>query len=91
MVTAFTRRLFRGFCIKHYIKLKYGTLYNHTPISLVERGVRTLNENLLTNIKAGERFSKALDLSQVVMRKTPYTRLKKSAFVLRPKTEHGNT
>ena len=54
--TAFTGRLFRYFCRKHYIKLIYGTPYIHTPTGLVERGVRTLEENLLTNIKAGERF-----------------------------------
>ena len=61
--TAFTGRLFRDFCKKHYIKLLYGTPYIHTPIDLVERGVRTLKENLLTNLTAGERFGKALDMS----------------------------
>ena len=74
--TAFTGRLFRDFCKKHYIKLIYGTPYIHTPTGLVERGVRTLKENLLTYIKAGERFGKALDISLDVMRKTPHTRLK---------------
>ena len=71
--TAFTRRLFRNVCKEHYIKLIYGTPYIHTPTGLVERGVRTLKENLLTNIKAGERLSKALDLSLDVMRKTPHS------------------
>ena len=56
--------------------------------------MRTLNENLLTNIKAGERFGKALDLSLDVMRKTPYTRLRKSAIELhygrKPNTEISN-
>ena len=52
--TAFTGRLFRGFCKKHYFNLIYGTLYIHTPTGLVERGLRTVKENLLTNIKAGE-------------------------------------
>ena len=80
--TAFTGRLFRDFCKKHYIKLIYGTQYIHTPIGLVQRGVRTLKENLLTNIKAEERFGKALDMSLDVMRKTPHTRLKKAAFEL---------
>ena len=47
---AFTGRLFRDFCKKHYIKLIYGTPYIHTPTGLVERGVGTLKENLLTNI-----------------------------------------
>ena len=92
--TAFTGRLFRDFCKKHYIKLIYGTPYIHTPTGLVERGVRTLKENLLTNIKAGERFGKALDISLDVMRKTPHTRLKKSAFELhygrKPNTEISN-
>ena len=78
--TAFTGRLFRDFCKKHYIKLIYGTPYFHTPTGLVERGVRTRKENLLTNIKAGEHFGKALNIALVIMRKTPHTRLKKSAF-----------
>ena len=92
--TAFTGRLLTDFCKKHYIKLIYGTPYIHTPTGLVERGVRTLKESLLTNIKAGERFSKALDLSLDVMRKTPHSRLKKSAFELhygrKPNTEISN-
>ena len=52
------------------------------------------NGNLLTNLKAGERFGKALDMSLGVMRKTPHTRLKKSAFELhygrKPNTETSN-
>ena len=92
--TAFTGRLFRDFCKKHYIKLIYGTPYIHTPTGLVERGVRTLKENLLTNFKAGEQFGKALDLSLDVMRKTPHTKSKKSAFELhygrKPNTEITN-
>ena len=92
--TAFTGRLFRDFCKKHYIKLIYGTPYIHTPTGLVERGVRTLKENLLTNLKAGERFGKALDIALEIMRKTPHTRLKKSAFELHygrsPNTEVSN-
>ena len=76
IATASTGRLFRDFCKKHYIKLIYGTPFIHTPTGLVERGVRTLKENLLTNIKAGERFGKALDMSLDVMRKTLQTRLK---------------
>ena len=42
--TAFTGRLFRYFCKKHYIKLIYGTPHVHTPTGLVERGVRTLKK-----------------------------------------------
>ena len=46
------------------------------------------------NIKAGERFGKALDLSLDVMRKTSHTKLKKSAFELhycrKPNTEITN-
>ena len=53
-----------------------------------------MKKNLLTNIKAGERFGKALDISLDVMRKTPHTRLKKSAFELhygrKPNTEISN-
>ena len=66
----------------------------HTPTGLVERVVRTLKENLLTNINAGERFGKALDMSLEVMRKTHYTRVRKSAFELhygrKPSTEISN-
>ena len=90
--TAFTGRLFRDLSKKHYIRLIYGTPYIHTLIGVLERGVRTLKENLLTNIKAGERFGKALDMSLDVMRKTPHTRLKKSAFITaeKPNTEICN-
>ena len=92
--TAFTGRFFRNFCKRHYIRIIYGTPYIHTPTGLVERGVRTLKENLLTNIKAGERFGKSLDSSLDVMRKTPHTRLRKSAFELhygrKPNTEISN-
>ena len=35
--TAFTGRLFKNFCKKHFIKLIYGTPYIHTPAGLVER------------------------------------------------------
>ena len=93
-VTAFTGRLFRDFCKKHFIKLICGTPYIPTPTGLVERGVRTLKEILLKNIKARERFSKALDLALDVMRKTPHPRSKKSAFELhygrKPNTEKSN-
>ena len=60
----------------------------------MERGVRTSRDNLVTNIKAGERFGKALDLSLDVIRKTLHTKLKKSAFELhygrKPNTEITN-
>ena len=92
--TAFTGRLFRDFCKKQYIKLIYGTPYIHTPTGLVDRGVRTLKENILTNKKAGERFGKALDISLDIMRKTPHTQLKQSALDLhygrKPNTEISN-
>ena len=80
--TAFKGRTFREVCKKHQTKLIYGTPYIHTPTGLVERGVRTLKETLLTNIKAGEKFRKALDIALDIMRKTPDTRLKKSALEL---------
>ena len=89
-----TSRSFREFCKHHQIKLIYGTPYIHTPTGLVERGVRTLKEILLTNIKAGENFGRALDMALDVMRKTPHTRLNKSAFELHyrrePNTEISN-
>ena len=72
--TAFTGRQFRELCKNKFIKLIYGTPYIRTPTGLVER-VRTLKENLLTNIKDGKPFGKALDLALHVMRTTPHTRL----------------
>ena len=49
---------------------------------------------LLTNIRAEEKFGKALDIALDIMRKTPHTRLKKSAFELHygrePNTEISN-
>ena len=91
--TAFTGRQFREFCKNKFIKLIYRTPYEHTPTGLVEGGVRTLKENL-TNIKDGEPFGKALDLALSVMRTTPHTRLRKSAFELHfgrePNTEWSN-
>ena len=72
----------------------YGTPYIHTPTGLVERGVRTLKENLQTNKEAGEPFGKALDLALGAMRTNPHTRLGKSAFELHfgrePNTELSN-
>ena len=60
----------------------------------MDRGVRTLKESLLTNKKAGENFGKALDMALDVMRKTPHTRLNKSAFEIHygrePNTEISN-
>ena len=48
----------------------------------------------MANIRAGKRFGKALDLSLDVMKKTPHTKLKKSAFELhygrKPNTEVTN-
>ena len=91
---AFTGRLFRNFCKKHYMKLKYGTPYILSPAGSVERAVKTLKETLLTNIKSGERFGRALDMSLDEMRKTPCTRLKQSGFELqydrKPNTEMIN-
>ena len=80
--TAFTSRSLKEFCKGHQMKLIHGTPYIHTPTGLVERGVRTLKEILLTNVRAGESFGKALDMALDVMRKTPHTRLNKSAFEL---------
>ena len=69
------------------IKIIYGTPYIHTPTYQIERGVSTLKENLITNIKAGERLGKVLDMSSEVLRKTPHTRPRKSTVELhyRPK------
>ena len=57
-------------------------------------GGQNTDRNLLINIKAGERFRKALDLSLDVMRKRPHSRLKKSVFELhygrKPNTEMSN-
>ena len=67
--TAFTGRLFRDFRIKALYQSNIrDTVYPHTH-RFGRTGVRTLKD-----IKAGERFSKALDLSLDVMRKTTHTR-----------------
>ena len=91
---AFTGRQSRKFCKNEFVKLIYGTSYIHIPTGLVERGVCTLEENLLTKIKAGEPFGKALDLALNVIRSTPHTRLRKFAFELHfgrePNTEWSN-
>ena len=72
----------------------YGTPYIQSSTGLVERGVRTLKEILLTNIKAGENFAKALGMALDLMRKTTHTILNKSAFELHygrePTTEISN-
>ena len=69
--TAFTSRSFREYCKGHQIKSIYGKPYIHTPTGLVERGVRTLKEILLTNVRADESFGKALDMALDEMRKHP--------------------
>ena len=92
--TVFTGRQFRNFCKIKYFKIIYGTPYIHNTTGLVEPGVRTLKENLLTNIKAGEPFGEALDLALNVMLTKPQTRLRKSVFELHfgrePNTEWSN-
>ena len=54
-----------------------------------------MKETILTNVKAGEKLSKALDIALDVMRKTPHTRLLKFAFEMHygrePNTEISNT
>ena len=81
--TSFTGRMFRDLCRrkspdKAYIRPSA----IQTPFGLFERNVRTLQELLLTNKKTSEKFSRALDMAQNVMRKTPHIRLKSSAFEL---------
>ena len=92
--TAFTSKLFQNYCTSKYIKIKYGTPYLHTATGLVERGVRTLKELMLTNLKDNKSMNESLDLALEVMRMTPHTRLKKSAFELhfgrKPNTEINN-
>ena len=92
--TAFTNRLLREFCKNHQIQLIYSTPHIHKSTGLVERGVKTLKETLLTNMNAGEKFGKALDIALDVMQKTPYTRLNKAAFELhygnKPNTKISN-
>ena len=62
-MSALTGHHFGESCKKNYISILYGTSQIHTATGLVERGVRTLKENLSTNVKAGESFDKALDLA----------------------------
>ena len=75
--SAFTGRQFNNFCKNKIVKLIYGTPYIHNPTGLVELGEGTLKENILTNIKAGEPFGKALDLALNLMGRTRHTRLRK--------------
>ena len=65
---------------KRYITLIYGTPYLHTPTGLVERGVRTEKEIMLTNLKDNKSMNESIDLALEVMRLTPHSRPKKSAF-----------
>ena len=92
--TAFTGSLFQNYCTSKYITVKYGTPYLHTATGLVERGVRTLKELMLTNLNDNKSMNESLDLALEVMRMTPHTRLKKSAFELhfgrKPNTEISN-
>ena len=92
--TAFTGRIFREFCKNHQIKPVYRTSYIHTPRGLLERGVGTLTETLLTNIKAAEKINRVLDIAFDVKRKTPNTQLKKTAIEFHygrePNTEVSN-
>ena len=48
--TPFTGRTFRTFCKSKYIKLIYGTPYIHTPTGLVERGIRSIKDNMIANL-----------------------------------------
>ena len=92
--TAFTGKKFRNYCRSKNIKLIYGTPNLHTPTGLVERGVRSLKESMLTNLKDNKSMNESIDLALEVMRMTPHTRLKKSAFELhfgrKPNTELSN-
>ena len=96
--TAFRGPLFCDFCKKRYIKLIYGTPYIQTPTCLVERGVRTLKDNLLPNIKAGELFGKAQDQMSLIFRRkerntsyeTKEIRIRYCRTSLRSKTKHWN-
>ena len=88
--TAFTGRAFRELCKNPQIKLICGTPYIHTPTGLIERGVRTLKEILLTNIKADEKFGGALDIAlKCNAKNTPYTpKLNRVPGTLWPQTDH---
>ena len=52
----------------------------HTPAGLIEKGVRTLKEIYLTNLRVGENYGNALDLALDAMRKTPQKRQKRAHF-----------
>ena len=92
--TAFTGKTFRNYCKNKNIKLIYGTPYLHTPTGLVERGVRTIKESMITNLKDNKSMNESIDLALEVMRMTPHTRLKKSAFEMhfgrKPNTDVNN-
>ena len=54
--------------------------YIHSPTGLVERGVRTIKQIIITNIKDSKSFSESLDIALNLMRMTKNSRLNKSVF-----------
>ena len=92
--TAFTGKEFREICKSLNIKLIYGTPYSHTPTGLVERGIRTLKENLRKNLEEGYSINEALSRSLNVMRTTVHSSIKETPFERhygrKPRTEIHN-
>ena len=92
--TAFTGRELRDFCKSLNIKLIYGTPYIHTPTGTVERGIKTLNENLRTNLEEGYNLNEALNSSLNIIRTTFHSSIKETTFERRygrkPRTEIHN-
>ena len=52
----------------------------HTQTGLLERGLRAVKDNLLTFKKEGQKFSRALDITQDVMRNNQHTKFEKFTF-----------
>ena len=92
--TAFTGKEFRDFCKSLKRKLIYGTPYIHTPTGLVERGIKTLEEYLRTNLEEGYVINEALGRSLNVMRMTVHSSIKETPFERhygrKPQTEIHN-
>ena len=78
--TAFTGKLYKKLYKSLNIILIYGTPYIHTPIGLMERGIRTPEEYLRTNLEEGHNMNDSLSRSLNVMRTTVHSSIKETQF-----------
>ena len=67
-------------CNSLHIKLIYGTPYIHTTSGLVERGIKTLEDLMRTNLEEKCNLNWALYQSLLVMRMTLHSKTKETPF-----------